>query len=568
MEQTGIGYGRTIHGQKTTLKNKSIGCYAEINCGPFTNRDYNKVLATVRDEMVKSGVTDINIHGGLNRAKSGIAVPGFEKLGIKEDPDVISDFRSVLKIYKEIGAHIVVSGAEPRLPGNFLKEYPEASNVSNGILWHYFESMVEELYRKYPEVDCIQFHLFETDDVNDQDVFRNFRWAGDGLYYDPVNNIHPVYRMPLQYYSIADYFTELFAAFSSGCQQMGKEFSLLTFCHYPDQEKVVVEALKNLDPGFPVTLDHKCQPGDWSPFRPMNNVLLQVKDKGPSKMKFDGVGEYWGQGNMPYCYPEEIQGRLIYALSQNRTISSIGMRIGWGNYYSLFGTPSEINWYALLRLAENPCTPVEDIWNDWAEENFGKAAAQSVIRALRRTNTIMNLTGYIKGAWAHEHSKMATLKYFLAQILHTGRAQMEWAPQNFEDNVFLCGLLNDPREYHIQELINDRREALRLCNLSIADIDNAKNTMDEKKYQMLATQMDNMKRFIEMSIIHVEACTRAWMQKQNPSSSNLIRIEKPLAALASLAEEIDEGKAGKHFSYDSESIRKLIEEIRAYLAAF
>ncbi|MDR1532918.1 MAG: hypothetical protein LBS62_12215, partial [Clostridiales bacterium] len=330
----GIGNRRTIHGQHSLGKSGSLACYAEINCGFYENKDYREVLFNVRNSMQKFGVKEINIHGGLNRARGCVTVPGFDRLSPAgagtSGREGAPDFHAVLKVFKDIGARIILSGAEPLLPADFLTQYPEAANVSNGILWRFFEARTEEIFRVFPEIDGIQFHLFETDQVNDQDVFREFRWAGDGPYYDASLGVHPVYRFPLQYYSASDYFTELFAAFSRAAQKAGREFSLLTFSHYPEQENLLIKALEGLDPAFPVTLDHKCQPGDWSPHRPMNTCLLTLKDRGPCKIKFDGIGEYWGQAHMPYCCPEEIQGRLQYALLQNQTLQTVGMRVGWG----------------------------------------------------------------------------------------------------------------------------------------------------------------------------------------------------------------------------------------------
>ena len=85
---------------------------------------------------------------------------------------------------------------------------------------------------------------------------------------------------------------------------------------------------------------------------------------------------------MPYCYPEEIQQRLQHALRNNPSINSLGMRVLWAGGRSVFGNPNEVNFYALSQLAKDPDRPIEEIWGDWAEKRFGKAAAPVTHRFL------------------------------------------------------------------------------------------------------------------------------------------------------------------------------------------
>ena len=42
---------------------------------------------------------------------------------------------------------------------------------------------------------------------------------------------------------------------------------VLTFSHYPWQEKLLIEALQQINRDVPLLLNHKSQPGDWDPFR-------------------------------------------------------------------------------------------------------------------------------------------------------------------------------------------------------------------------------------------------------------------------------------------------------------
>ncbi len=553
-------YGKSPHGQQSLHRRKSLELYMEIlDVQEPMNND--KFFATIKEAAKEYHVGEINIHGGLTDANGMIEVPGFPKLKQAPDRKQLADMRRMLLELKELGLSITLSGGEPRIPEDFLQAYPEAHNVSNGILWAYFEASTRQLFLDIPEADTVQFHLFETELLNDQNIFRDFWWAGDGSF---DRHLH---TGPVSIYTQADFVTELLAAFSRGAESAGGKFSLLTFCHYPYQERLVIESLRKLDHNFHIVLDHKCQPGDWDPFRPANNVMLEVHDRGPSKMKFDGVGEYWGQGEMPCCYPDEMQGRLIHALENNDSISSIGMRVHWEFDRVLFGKPNEINWYALYRLSKDPYTPIEDIWNDWAVERFGEKASGKVISALRRTSEIIRLSYYIVGAWAQQHSRMATLEYFIAQILHTGRAQMEWTPQHFVDNMTLRDIMCNPREHTVLTVVRDREEALRLCALSIGEIKSAKGILQPEKYEMLMTQFERLHVFVGMCIPHVEACMRCWVQMNNPSDDNLEKIELPIANLEKLARQMEDNEIPAHPLIPIKSIHDLVEEIRVFLDA-
>lgn len=553
-----LAHGQSPHGQQSPNTRKPLSLYFEI-LGMRALRDADFVDLLLA-KAKKYGVTELNIHGGTAPAIAAVNVPGFPKVDHPIDEIALAEVRAILAQFKEHGLSVTLSAAEPCFPEDFFTAYPEAHNISNKLAWYFLEERTRQIFRTIPEVDCIQFHLWESDFMADQVLFRDFWFAGDGT------NSWDQYQQANQYYSLADYITELMAAFSRAAAGEGKAFSLLTFCHYPWQEKVVIEALQHLDRRFPIVLDHKCQPGDWAPFRPANNVMLEITDRGPAKMKFDGVGEYWGQGHIPYCYPDEIQARVLHALAHNASIDSLGMRVHWESGH-LFGKCCEINFYALARLAQNPDVHMEDVWRDWASERFGEVAAPGVVSALQRTNQIANLSYYMKGVRAQMHSHIADLGYFLSQLLKTGRAQLGWMPWNIRDNHFIHELLEDPREHTIQVVLDDRREALRLLTLSLADIDATRANLRDEDYARLHQELTLQQRFVEMSILHVEACLRYWIQRKSPANENLQYIEHPLQGLRALADALDSGTQPPHPLFTSDKIRALITEIRDSLAA-
>ena len=428
-------------------------------CATFTNTvfrdsDPEVFLKTLESAIDKYGIDMVNAHHFSS--DEWLSYKGYDKLTVKPDLSFINRTRSYYKRIKDKGVYLIISGAEPVCPKDLFEKYPEMRDVNNGRFWQFIEDKTRELYDVIPEMDCFEFYLWETEMVHDEKVFADFELKRGGY----------------PFYANSDYFKYLFDAFSRAANRTNKDFMLLTFSHYAYQEQIMIDALKERDKNYPFLLDHKCQPGDWTPFKPANNIMQNMTDM-PAMLQFDGTGEYWGQSLMPYCYPEEIQARVQHALACNQNIYALNMRTNWMNG-SLFGKPNEINFYALSKLADDPFTPIEKIWKDWAKERFGEKAADNVIAALKRTDDIGRKIFYIDGMWVFNHSSLANLPYVESHIVNYAKCIAQLKPEEIMGNYRLNELLNYPREYLIREVQADRDEALRLNALSLQDIEAAR----------------------------------------------------------------------------------------------
>ena len=518
-----------IRAQETVVIYPNLKSQKKLKlCATFTNTvfrdgDPDEFLKTLESAIDKYGIDMVNAHHFSS--DEWVTYKGYDKIAAQPDQKMISQYRSYYKRIKNKGVYLIISGGEPVCPADVFVKYPGMRTVNNGEFWQFVEDKTKELYDVLPEMDCFEIYLWETPMLHDDKAFPDFEF-------------NRAYGYP--FYSNSDYFKYLFDALARAAYSKRKDFMLLTFSHYAYQEQIMINALKERDKNYPFLLDHKSQPGDWTPFKPANNIMQTITDM-PGQLQFDGAGEYWGQTLLPYCYPEEIQARVQHALASNQNINTLSMRINWTNG-NLFGKPNEINFYALSKLADDPFTPIEKIWKDWATERFGEKAADKVISALKRTDDIGKKIFYIDGMWVFNHSSLANLPYVESHIVNYAKCISQLKPEEIMGNYRLNELLNYPREYLIREVQDDRDEALRLNALSLQDIEDAAKDLKPQDYKMLKEQLTRQRDMAKASKLHLEALFRYRIEKLNGSekgAENRQKLETCLQQFEKMGDEME-----------------------------
>lgn len=466
----------------------------------------------------------------------------------KVDQDYINRYRSYFQKLKEKGVYLVLGGNEPILPTNLLEKYPEMKDIYNWKLWKFIEDKTKELFDVIPEMDFYYIYLWETPTINSDIQFQDFRTRTN-------LNKYP-------YYSDADYLKYLMDAYSKAAHSRNKNFMIMSHSHFPYQEQIMIEACKETDKNYPFIIQYKHGAGDFSPFQPFSNVLLSITDR-EGHFMFDGAGEYVGNSLVPYCFPEEIQANVQKALTSNPGISTLVMRTHWGPNI-LFDTPNEVNFYTLYRLAEDPFTPVETIWDDWVTERFGPKAKEKVISALKRSDEIGKKIFFVDGLRAFNHSKFADLPYTESRFVNLAKSNARWKPYDVMGNYRANELLNYPREYLIKEIHADRDEALRLINLSLKDIEDVKKELRPEDYKLLKDQFTRQKDLANVSKLHLEAFFRYRIEKtgaMEKGEENRRKLELCLNDMEKMAVEIEKEKRG-FLLLEPAMIRKYINDVR------
>lgn len=538
----------------TTKLDKPLGLFPEVLYGSYLQEHHRHWVDKLPEYAKKFGFNQINVHGAGKLPYFCTKYAGFPALGREVTPELqaeIDHFRSYLKTYKELGLRITCGFGGPSVPDDLFEKYPECENMHTGEFCRFIEEMCAEYFEIFPECDCLEMYLWENDLTSDRHlVFPQLYWAG--RHRSQLYSATP-------YMSSADMLAAVITAYAKGCQKVGKEFAMLTFSHYPWQEDLLIEALERIDSSVPLILDHKAQPGDWDLHRPVNNILEHVSQR-KAYMLFDGAGEYWGQCRIPFCLPQDVQFRLQHALNYNTNITDVGMRVMW-QFDNLFDNFNEINFYALMRFAQDPWVPIEQVWSDWATERFGEKAAPAMVSALQRTQDIGARIFYVLGCWASNHSALPHLQYILAHTLNFGRALYEWKPMDYVNEGVYREFSTRPREITVQRVIKEKDEAVAMAEASLKDAMSVVNLLEEGEAKRVRYQFDLLVDYCRIVRDHHEAFIRYWVAKKNPAEAAPDNREKLDAALARLREHAKfvEDKYG-----DSEPILR-VEHILTYV---
>ena len=546
----------------TTWSQETVEIYPNVQkqkklklCAGFTNnafryQDPSVILQTLENVIDKYKVDMINAHHFSS--DEWITYKNYDKVAKTPNQTNITEYRKYYQRLKNKGIYLIISGGEPVAPNDIFEKYPEMKQADNQKFWRFIEDKTIELYDALPEMDCFEIYLWETPIVNDSQVFKEMEFVS---------------FTGFPYYSHSDAFKHFFEALARAAQYKNKNFMLLTFSHYPFQEQIMMDALKNRDRNYPFLLDHKCQPGDWVPFKPANNIMQTITDM-PAQFQFDGTGEYWGQSLTPYCFPEEIQARVQHALAHNPSINTLSMRINWMNG-SIFGRPNEINFYALSKLAEDPFTPIEQIWRGWAVERFGEKSADKVISALKRTDDIGRKIFYVEGMWVFNHSAFADLPYLESHVVNYAKCTAELKPWDIMGNYKMNELLNYPREQVIRDVLDDRDEALRLNALSLQDIEDAKKTLKPDDYQLLKEQLSRQRDMADASKLHLEAFFRYRIEKLNAAEKgqeNRQKLHVCLTKIEKMADAMDQKYKAEFPFLKGSLLRDYVKHIKESLS--
>jgi len=268
-------------------------------------------------------------------------------------------------------------------------------------LWKWVEDKYERLFKLVPELDGLVLTFAETD---------------YSVYSDRVvSNEDPAERV-----------AHLIKVMADVCGRRGKLLIVRTFVYEPREIGFLHEALQaiaqQVGTSGGVIVMTKCVPHDWTPYYPFNPLLGNVSSL-PQIVEIDLGEEFTGQSKLLHCEVDYIKCVMDYVREQD--LAGAVARVERMDNHAL-GTPNEVNIHAFSRLTQDVKLSADALWREWTVKQYGPKAAPHMVRALRRTYEITNLTYFPLEYWIANHSQVPSWGYAVGHI--TSRQNAKWIP--------------------------------------------------------------------------------------------------------------------------------------------
>jgi len=149
----------------------------------------------------------------------------------------------------------------------------------------------------------------------------------------------------------------------------------------------------------------------------------------------------WGQAKISLCCPQYIKEKWQDALRRSSNIVGMGGWIHWMWHDTcILGTPNEFNLYTSKRLMDNPNIDLNQIWQEWTVEHYGKEASKVVISALSRTEKIIFNAFPVCQNWIIEEipeSVLPSLQWLFGSLWKKSLAKWRWNEKYLQNKKML-----------------------------------------------------------------------------------------------------------------------------------
>jgi hypothetical protein len=352
-------------------------------------------------------------------------------------------------------------------------------------------------------------------------------------------------------------FTRLIDTIDAVCRRFHKDFVARSFFYEPEQMAWFKEGYLKTNPH--VMVQTKCEPHDWDPFYP-NDPLIGAFPGRKQIVEFDGSSEFTGKNRIPYTQPEYFERRWRYDLGKPG-VAGYNLRVDHAGYDALH-TPNEINIYAMWRFTRDPSVKAPDIWKEWTEKRYGKAAAPEIAQALHPTFDIVNKSFFSLQFWITNHSRLPTYTY-AEEHLHS-RTMAKWYPDEPKYKELEKNLTRPDPEL-LERILAEKDDAIAQAHGSLLHLRNAKTQLASEQYDDLYWRLALEERVAIIWKLHAEALFGYKVLASGHGVPGLRqRVER---ALTALEEEARISEADRRIAKDPPASAAEIREFTADLEA-
>lgn len=407
------------------------------------------------------------------------------------------------------------------VPEDRFRERPKGKPVLSPELWQWLDDKYEHLFALVPDLDGLVLTFAETD---------------YSVYKDAVVSDLP---RPQRV-------AKLIEVMAGTCARHDKLLIVRTFVYEPDEIASLQQALDEIAKAEAKTHNilvmTKCVPHDWTPYYPFNPLLGHVSGL-PQIVEIDLGQEFTGLSKILHCEVDYVKYVLDYAREKN-AVGAVA-RVERELNQRALGTPNEVNIHAFSRLLHDPSLSAEALWREWSVERYGEQAAPHVIRALRRTFDITNLTYFPLEYWITNHSLVPTWGYAYGHI--TSRQNYKWirSPKQLAARQELLR----PTADTLVKIDSEKNLARQLSELSLADLERARSLLAEKDYAELKRYLELGRDVVEVfrahnlamfTLLHLEARKGARDATDEESAAIRAEVVKQIGLLREWAERMEQ----------------------------
>ncbi len=185
-------------------------------------------------------------------------------------------------------------------------------------------------------------------------------------------------------------------------EERGKKLYIRTFAYSQEEYAGTVgciDLIRNKQVGLMV----KEVPHDFFLTHP-NDPFIGKFDR-PTLVEFDTGNEYNGQCVIANTWPEYVTKRWRNYIHLPNVTGYVARTDRYGTT-QIVNTPHEILLYTLRRITEKPSIPVEQIYDEFITERYGKKAIEPVKKAFLKAYDITTSILYTLGTSTADHSSL------------------------------------------------------------------------------------------------------------------------------------------------------------------
>ena len=443
----------------------------------------------------------------------------------------IENLRQICRHAHKLGMEVDMWHREVNFPAILLETEKELVNEDgdinfSGIYLTLIEEKISEFFENVPEIDGLVMTPYEA-------LFPIIHVVNKKKN-PPEQNLHNVMKV-----------------FEKVCKKYNKRYVLRTFAATDEDYQLINKVILDMNRGSRIYTSMKVVPYDWHPFLPIHPIIKDLKDT-IRIVELDLMGEYYGQGVVPCCYPEEIR-------RYTKNLKELGIRHIVGRVDRMgvrtMDTANEINVYAMTKFSQNPDADIDEIYTEWATLKWNAKTASAVIPGLKSTFEIAKKVFYIdqhlQSHWQFPDFTMLKWARFFG-FFKPGeslrRAKYEWA------------IISHRITPTWEQIIGDKDDAISLIQSCLDELSTSQTDIKKEVYDYL---LDGYTKFLMMAKAYRLLCAMsiAYLKALKSDGAEMDDFLKEKHDALNLAKEIEQLYGSEFYGNMPHLLKDITEQI-------